>query len=170
MKEILIGIIIYFSMFGCSDSVSPENDNIIYFNSFEAESDFDGWEGISQDNWKSDVPNAGSKKSVFISGGCVMPHARYVFNSKLPQGYYTIECWGKAYPKTFGGAVLLKYQINENYNYSFVNIEFRDSVWTHKISDTLFFDKSYNLTIEMNAGGFIASAMLIDNLIVKKIK
>lgn len=169
MKKILIGFIIYFSIFGCSDPVSPEMEDIIYSNSFEKESDFENWEGICSDNWRNDTPNRESKKSVFISGGCVVPHSRYVFKN-TSQGYYTIECWGKAFPKTFGGGVSLKYQMDENYSYSSVDIGFSDSVWTYKISDTLFFDKSSNLTIEMNAGGFVASAMLIDNLIVKKIK
>lgn len=170
MKNTLIGIMIYFSIFGCSDSVSPETERIVYFNSFDKGSDFEGWEGISSENWKNDVPNKKSKKSVFISGGCIQPHARYVFKNNLPQGYYAIECWGKAYLKTFGGVVSLKYQRDENYNYSSVDIGFSDSVWTYKISDTLFFDKSHNLTIEMSAGGIIMSAILVDNLIVKKIK
>ena len=170
MKKILMGIIIYFTIFGCSNSLSPEEDEIVYMNNFEKESDFNDWKGISSENWRDDVPNEKSKKSVFISGGCIMPHALYVFKNNLPQGYYTIECWGKAYSRTMGGTVSLKYQTNEDYNYSSVNIGFQDSVWMYKISDTLFFDKSYNLTIEMNAGGFLASAMLIDNLIVKKTK
>jgi len=170
MKKILIGIMIFLSIFGCSDSVSPEMEQFIYSNSFEKESDFEGWEGICSDNWKYDVPNDESKKSVFISGGCVIPHSKYVFKTYMSPGYYTIECWGKAYPKTFGGEVSLKYQIDENYNFSSVNIGFSDSVWTHKVSDTLFFDKSHDLTIEMNAGGLVASAMLIDNIIVKKLE
>ena len=170
MKKILIVFIIYFSIFGCSDSVSPENEGVIYSNSFEKESDFEGWEGISSENWKDDVPNKESKKSVFISGGCVQPHALYVFKNNLLQGYYTIESWGKAYGHTVGGAVSLVYQKDENYYYSSVSLRFSDSVWVYKISDTLFFDKSSNLRIEMSAGGIFASAMLIDNIIVKKIK
>jgi hypothetical protein len=79
MKKILIGSIIYFTIFGCSDSVSLENDKIIYMNSFEEESDFEGWEGISSASWQNDVPNEKSKKSVFISGGCIIPHALYIF-------------------------------------------------------------------------------------------
>ena len=170
MKKILMGVIICFSIFGCSDSVSPGTENIIYSNSFEKESDFENWEGIRPENWRDDTPGIESKKSVFISGGCVLPHSLYTFRTNLPQGYYTIECWGKALPGTSGGGVLLKYQSGENKNYSSVDISFSDSVWTHKISGILYFDKSSDLTIEMDAGGIVASAMLIDNIIVKKIK
>ena len=169
MKKIFIGIIIYFAILGCSDSVSPEMEEFSYSNSFEKESDFEGWIGIGSANWMNDVPNEESTKSVFISGGCVIPHSKYVFKTNVSPGYYTIECWGKAYPKTFGGEVSLKYQTDENYNFSSVNISFTDSVWIYKISDRLFFDKSHELTIEMNAGGFVASSMLIDNIIVKKL-
>jgi len=168
MKKILVAIIIYFSMFYCSDSVSPENGAIIYSNKFETESDFEGWQGISPADCKNDVPNGESKNSVFVSGGCIVPHAQYVFKDNLSHGYYTVECWGKAYAGTFGGSVSLKYKF-EDYFLS-KDILFNDSVWTYKISDTLFYDKSNDLTIEMNAGGFVPSAMLIDNLVVKKIK
>jgi hypothetical protein len=109
MKQILFGVIIYFSIFGCSDPVSPDMEGIIYFNSFENESDFENWEGICSDNWRTDTPNKKSKKSVFISGGCVVPHTLFIFENSLSQGYYTVECWGKANPKTFGGEVSLKY-------------------------------------------------------------
>lgn len=125
MKNKLIGIIIFFSLFGCSEPVSPGTERIIYFNSFEKESDFEGWEGISSANWKEDTPDKDSKRTVFVSGGCIRPHVSYVFKNKLPQGLYTIECWGKAYGHTFGGEVSLKYQ-SDNYNYSSVDIGFSD--------------------------------------------
>ena len=169
MRKILFGTIFYFFIFCCSDLVSPESGEIVYSNSFETESDFEGWEGIGPESRRNDVPNRESKNSVYISGGCVVPHAFFVFDVNLPQGYYMIECWGKAVPRTFGGSVSLKYKIDENFNYSSVFIGFSDSIWTFKKSDTLFFDKSNNLRIEMNAGGFFSSAMLIDDLIVKKV-
>ncbi len=37
-------------------------------------------------------------------------------------------------------------------------------------NDYSFLSLGINLTIEMNAGGIFASAMLIDNIIVKKVK
>ena len=170
MKKYLFSFIIVVLILGCDEYLSPKVDVVVYANSFEKESDFTNWVGIGKESWRSDTPNNDSKKSIFISGGCLVPHSYYEFKNYLPQGYYTIECWGKALGKSGGGGVLLTYQGSEKHKIDEVYLSFTDTVWTYKISDTLYFNKSSNLIIEMNAGGIVQSAMLIDEIIVKKVK
>ena len=77
---IIIVIAIVTLFIGCSDPVSPENGNIIYVNSFETISDFENWTGLSEYSWKSEVPPNCGNRSVLISGGCVVPHTKYLFH------------------------------------------------------------------------------------------
>ena len=147
---------------GCSDPVSPENGKIIYINSFETQSGFEDWSGLNETSWISEAaPNCGNK-SVLISGGCVIPHTKYVFQKTFLPGNYTIECWGKATKNSSGGGVTLKYDDSS------VSIGIIDSVWVHKTSETLFLSETKSLEIEMNSGGFVPGGMLIDKLIVRK--
>ncbi len=164
---LLIGIL--FSSLGCSDSVSPEKDNYIYLNTFESDLDFEGWAGIGEHSWKTDTPPNGGDKSVLVSGGCPVPHSRYTIQYNLSPGYYIIECWGKTFDNSIGGGVILKYYNTTSFNDSSVFIQITDSIWTHKISDTLYIANLDSIVIEMNSGGFAAAGMLIDNLGVKKI-
>ena len=159
---IIIGIIILTSFIGCSNSVSPEDENIIYFNSFETVADFENWNGLNENNWKSEVPPNCGYRSVLISGGCVMPHTKYVFQKTLLPGNYTIECLGKATKNSSGGGVTLKC------DNSSVSISIIDSVWAYKTSETIFLPQTMSLEIEVNSGGFIHGGMLIDKLIVRK--
>ena len=163
LKILIIIVITILTLFiGCSDPVSPENGNIIYVNSFEATSDFEDWTGLNEYSWNSEAaPNCGGK-SVLISGGCFVPHTKYVFLKTLIPGNYTIECWGKATKNSIGGVVMLKYDDIS------VDIGIRDSVWTYKISETLYLPQLKSLEIEMNSGGFVAAGMLIDKLIVRR--
>lgn len=164
LKILIIIVITILTLFiGCSDPVSPENGNIIYVNSFEATSDFEDWTGLNEYSWNSEAaPNCGGK-SVLISGGCSVPHTKFVFQKTLLSGNYTIECWGKATKYSSGGGVILKCDD------ILVSISINDSVWVHKTSETLYLPHLKSLEIEMNSGGFVPAGMLIDKLIVRKI-
>ena len=94
--------------------------------------------------------------------GCSVPHTKYVFQKTFLPGHYTIECWGKATKNSSGGEVILKCDTD------IVSIGINDTVWTHKISETLFLSQTMSLEIEMNSGGFVAAGMLIDKIIVRR--
>lgn len=161
--------VLVFAIFlsACSDSTSPDNDDVVYFTSFESAQDFEDWSGISDKNWNTDTHSDKNKRSVYISGGCVIPHAQYEI-SDLDEGYYTIECWGKAVAKTQGGGVVLTYcnDIAEENCTRYLN--FSDTVWTNKTSEPIFLPENASLSIQLNAGGFVASSMLIDEISVRK--
>ena len=70
-------------LFSCEKENTKENtlEQQIYFNSFESQSDTVGWRGYAF-NFANDVPSQGGKKSLSISGGCILPHAQYTISAQ----------------------------------------------------------------------------------------
>jgi hypothetical protein len=173
MKHIFLFIIVFFifnlSCNGLLESVttSPKTPSILpdsttfYFNSFEADSDLTGWQGISVYDLYGDAPLNGGSKSVYISGGCLIPHAFYTFDPPDRDINMLIEFYGKNLD--IGGVVEL--MIGSNYGKNSVQIQVMDSTWRYYESDsTLLWPADSTMTLMMNSGGYAPSAMLIDCL------
>jgi hypothetical protein len=132
-----------------------------YFNSFEADSDLIGWQGISVYDLYGDAPLQGGLKSVYISGGCLYPHAFYIFNPADRDINVLMEFYGKNLD--IGGFVELR--IGSNYGRNSLQIQVMDSTWRYYESDsTLLWPADSTMTLMMNSGGYAPSAMLIDCL------
>ncbi|MCD6597576.1 MAG: hypothetical protein J7L04_07815, partial [Bacteroidales bacterium] len=144
---------------GCEKN-KIETDSI-YSNSFEKEADLTGWKGYYE--LHNDAPIAGGKRSLYISGGCVVPHAYYELGPFDEDFELTIQCWGKNLDN--GGGISLE---TEDYSSS-IYLSIQDKNWKYYTTDsTLYCPAGKKLQLSLSSGGFISSAMLIDMLEIMK--
>ncbi len=132
-----------------------------YYNSFEEVTDLTGWYGISVYSLYDDAPMNGGLKSLYISGGCLIPHAYYRFDPPGRNIEAFLELFGKNL--SIGGQVELT--VGSGYGRNLVEILVMDSTWQYYNSDSTFLwpaDSTLNLIL--NAGGYEPSDMLIDCL------
>ena len=154
-----------FSLLSCNGTLDPAYDylNAYYATSFENESDLAGWDGISTNDLRNDAaPNCGSK-SVYISGGCTIPHASKTLlapgkSLKIHIGFY---------------AKVLFYQgvceviVGNDYHYP-PYISIKDTNWAYyRLPETIDWPSDSTLTIHLNSGGLFGGGMLVDALKVK---
>jgi hypothetical protein len=163
-KLAVFKISILFILF--SINLSCEKDKIgtdyIYYSSFEKETDLTGWVGSYQ--LQNNAPPGGRLQSMYISGGCVVPHVSFELGPFPEDLNLSVECWGKNLD--LGGNVTLT---TEDYN-SFVYLSIEDESWKHYTTDSvLFCPAGKKLQVELSSGGFVPSSMLIDRIkIVEK--
>lgn len=155
----------------CLILISCEKDTIhfnpsehIYFNSFEQSTDTIGWEGIGLGNIKEDAPESGGKYSLFVSGGCIIPHVVYKFATVQEECYVVLKCWGKNLSN--GGGINL-HAVNGSGGLS---ISISDTNWTSYVSkDTLLSPADGILELNLIAGGIFGSSMLVDLIEIVKV-
>ena len=150
----------------CKTSTDPyPKNNTIYFNSFESAADTAGWSGYAQLAFRNDSSPNGGKQSLYVSGGCIVPHAEFKIPQQNEDAYYILEGWGKSLLN--GGVVLLSIP---DANCPGIQFNVSDSVWTFYQSDRKFFcPAGTQLTLTMYSGGIAAAAMLVDQIAVKKV-
>jgi hypothetical protein len=137
---------------------------LIYFNSFESQSDIKGWEG-SAFNFSNDVPEHGGKRSLYVSGGCTVPHFQYTIPPQKTDSYLILKLWGKNLSN--GGGVSL--YVNKA-GYRGIHCDISEKDWTlYESKDTLFCPANTSLTLGGESGGFISSSMLIDMIEIRKL-
>jgi photosystem II stability/assembly factor-like uncharacterized protein len=154
MKHKKMFIIIIF-LISLSSSVYAQ---VIYSNSFESTQDTVGWSGYME--FRDDTPPDGGNQSVYISGGCIWPHAWIELGPFDYDGFYKVRCWGKNLG--IGGSV----SINDVEGFSpEVSVFINESEWTfYESIDTLFCPAGKRIVLSLGAGGIVWSAMLIDKV------
>lgn len=161
MKQLAILFFTFMSviLIGCEDIMSPSYSpgDALYLNSFETNADTTGWNGFGTLRLFKEAPQVGGKQSVFISGGCTVPHAIL----ELPEIDYNmrveLKLWGKNLG-TGGGIALKNVDTGEH-----ISVRVSDSTWTqYRSSQQLIIKKGNHLQLSMSSGGFIPSAMLVD--------
>jgi len=156
----LLSIFFIISLLSSCEKSKIETDSI-YSNSFEKEADLVGWEGYYVLN--NDTPISGGNQSIYISGGCVIPHAYYELGPFDDDLKLSIQCWGKNLDN--GGEVSLA---TEDYSSS-IYLSIQDSDWKFYTTDsTLFCPAGKKLQLNLSSGGFVSSAMLIDMIKILK--
>ncbi len=140
--------------------------DVFYHNSFEADRDTSGWRGYGAFEFRQEAPGGGGKRSVFISGGCIIPHARLELGPVKDGGSFILRCWGKNL--SIGGGVGL-YVAEESPDY--IHITINDEDWKfYESADTLYCPPGKKISLEMNSGGFVASSMLVDVLEIVQVE
>ena len=158
MKIFILSSLLIFVLACEKSKIETES---IYSNSFEKESDLVGWEGYYVLN--NDTPISGGHQSIYISGGCVVPHVYYELGPFDEDLELTIQCWGKNLDN--GGGVSLA---TEDYSSS-IYLSIKDSNWNYYSTDsTLFCPEGKKLQLSLSSGGIISSAMLIDMIEIEK--
>lgn len=149
----------------CDYTLGPDfpGGNHIYFSSFESPQDTVGWRGGMQ--FRNEAAPNGGRQSVFISGGCVHPHADIEFDGIDQDSHLLLRCWGKNLAS--GGGVEL--HVADDWSKT-IHIFVADSTWKfYESADTLFWPAHQRLNLSMSSGGFKPSAMLVDRIEVIRI-
>ncbi|MFH1680043.1 MAG: hypothetical protein ABIH26_05290 [Candidatus Eisenbacteria bacterium] len=148
---------------GCGDSTAPgcpSGGTVIYSNSFETEADTVGWVLGSASLREGDTPPGGGSRALYVSGGCLWPHAYHDLPPLGEGASLVVRCWGKNLDQ--GGGVLLGSMDDW---LGAVRVGFIDTVWTCRQSeDTLECSAGESLQIMLQAGGFVPSAILVDRI------
>jgi hypothetical protein len=157
--------------FGCKHAteISSPAGEIWYSNSFESQGDTAGWTGYGSMSFQSDVPPHGGNQSVYLSGGCIIPHATLILEGFHQSTRLLLTCWGKT---RLGGVISLS-QVTDSGSFpqsGRTEIEIHDTVWTYYQSpDTITCQPEHRLKLEMNSGGIVAGGMLIDRIAIIKL-
>jgi photosystem II stability/assembly factor-like uncharacterized protein len=140
-------------------SLAQQNGIVVYSNSFESALDTVGWRGYME--FRNDAaPNCGNQ-SLFISGGCVWPHASIELGPYDNSGIYAIRCWGK--DLQIGGSISIEVEGGDAPDR--IGIAINNKEWAQYESDqALFCPAGRKMILSMGAGGIVPSAMLIDKL------
>jgi hypothetical protein len=158
----LIVLIISLSVVSCRKESTPEQQ--VFFNSFESQSDTTGWRGYAF-NFDNDVPLHGGKKSLSVSGGCIIPHAEYTINPQSTDCYLKIKFWGKNLSN--GGSLWLAVNMNR---YNSISFDVSEKEWTfYESQDYLFCPANTSLTLGIISGGIYGSSILIDMIEITKL-
>lgn len=152
---------------GCDHSLGPgvSGGDHIYFSSFESSQDTVGWRGGMQ--FRNEAPPGGGRQSIFISGGCIHPHAYIEFNGIDQDSHLLLHCWGKNL--AIGGIVELQVADDRSETIGIV-VVVTDTTWKlYQAVDTLYWPDNHRLKLSLSSGGLKPSAMLIDQIEVIKV-
>ena len=144
-------------------STGPSGALVIYSNSFESKADTAGWIGVGSQSFVADAPPGGGVQSVRISGGCIIPTASTTLVLQGQANAVGIECWAKSLA---GGGFLQLYRTTDRYEG--ITIEMTDTVWTFYRSIThLSCSAGDTLELDLNSGGIVYGAMLVDEIKIR---
>jgi len=141
-----------------------KHPDAIYFNSFESLDDILPFNGYGDFHLNYEVPIGGGEKSLYISGGCIVPHVYYFFPPNEEDSYYVLQCFGKT--TSYGGVVSLR--LGNRGPFIKVDIQPNENIWTYyRTADTLFCPQDSVMMLRMSSN---YSSMLIDLLQIIKLK
>ena len=137
-----------------ADGSAPEG--AVYFNSFEAQRDVAGWDDAPER--RREAASSGGAWSVYVSSGCTGPFPTYTLTAPK-DGELVLRAWGK--DLAAGGYIALENARTSDHLWISVDAP----AWTsYQAEGTLAVRRGDKLQIRMSAGGFAASAMLVDLL------
>jgi hypothetical protein len=140
-------------------------DNVLYANSFENEADTVGLSGYCFVSLEEDTPVGGGAYSLFVSCGCIAPHATLEIGPFEEDQQLIISCWGKG--ADMGGSVSLR----NSKDVINISISGQDSVWQFFESvGTLSYTAGETVTLEFSAGGIASGIIYVDMLEVRKVE
>ena len=155
-----------YSRYVYRDDARGTTEEIVYSNGFESAADTAGWVGYGSMQLKSDVPPGGGKYSLFVSGGCIVPHAAFRIGKVYQDSRFIVRFWGK---RLFGGGGVGLGLSRSPANGIGVGVD--DSTWTRYESQDIFYcPADSTLWLNITAGGFVAGAILVDDIQVVKVK
>ncbi|MCI0696164.1 hypothetical protein L0337_29700 [candidate division KSB1 bacterium] len=170
VERLITTALLTFSVFigsSCDHSLGPgvPSGDHIYFNSFESPQDTVGWRGGMQ--FRNEAPPSGGRQSIFISGGCVVPHAYIEFDGIDKGSHLLLRCWGKNL--AIGGIVELQVADDRSRTIG-IGVAVAATTWKfYQSADTLYWPANHRLKLSLSSGGLKPSAMLVDQIDVIKV-
>ena len=147
------------------DNFQDKNGDIIYFNSFEAESDTTGLEDYSSCFFHDDASPGGGKRSLYVSGGCIVPHVILPVPEQSEDGYFQLKCWAKV---LVSGGILELSTVASSEN-SHIAVIILDKDWEYyQTSDSLYCSANTSMSISLISGGDNPGGMLVDQIQIVK--
>ena len=152
---------------GCEKIFGTIND-FLYSTSFEKHEKMDQWENGEYAEFKSEAPKGGGQRSLFVSGGCVVPHMVLDLGKIETQDYITVKFSGKV---LFNGGTVSLTAVRGKFEWiDLGQVYLKETNWKdYKLVSTVPTPIGYNLKIQMSSGGFAAGGMLIDLLEVSEL-
>ena len=147
---------------GCDKIFSNKND-YIYSTSFEKNENMDQWENGENAEYKSDTPTHGGKRSLYVSGGCVVPHMILDMGKVKSEYLYSVSFFGKVLVNS--GFVQLYAQVSDSEKVLLGSIQLTETDWKeYSLESKTPVPVDYQLKVEMSSGGIIPGGMIIDLL------
>lgn len=123
----------------------------------------DQWENGDKAEFQMAAPKGGGKRSLFVSGGCVIPHMVLDLGKIVSEELFTVKFMGKVLSN--GGSVSLTAVKDNSEWVDLGSVYLSEPNWKeYLLKSTAPTPIGYNLKIQMSSGGFIAGGMLIDLL------
>ena len=144
------------------ESINGEiDDNVVFYTSFESESELADWTGDGYELW-NEAPESGGNYSLYVSSGCT-GEALYVLDTIRYDCTLEIQFWGKSLRGTGYLSVFDFYSINKT-------IFIEDSIWQfYGNIDSIHCPANSEPRLRIHAGAFFSDdAILIDEILVKK--
>jgi hypothetical protein len=167
IKIITLFTLSCFMLMDCRNTTTELDEDIssiIYSNSFEKDTDTIGWKGFGARMFRNDTPPDGGQRSIFISGGCVAPHAYFDVKVKNA-GDYTIQCWGRVLEN--GGIISIR-QVGDT-SMKNIMLSIIDTTWTFYMSShSLFCPANESIRLSLSSGGIVPGSMLVDLLEIRR--
>ena len=135
-------------------------DGVIYFTSFETDRDLAGWDDVPER--RDRAPAGGGGWSAYVSSGCTGPFPTYTLTAP-EDGALVLRAWAK--DLGIGGYVALENPRTDVRLWLSID----EPAWTsYQAEGALAVRRGDRLRLTMGAGGFAASAMLVDLIEVRE--
>ncbi|MFC1502260.1 hypothetical protein ACFL6A_02495 [bacterium] len=170
MKIVIFGLLVCALLlltFSCNHITEPgAGFQWPYLNSFETGEDTTGWRGNGFFDLRDSAAPGGGSQSLFVAGGCPIPHAFYDLDIAGEECALQLRCWGKNL--AIGGSVTLQLVNNPSRE---ITISITDTAWTfYESAQTLTCPSDDAVRITMNSGGYAPSSMLVDLLEIVRVE
>jgi len=167
---ILVSLIIGVVFLGCdlTDSTTgfpPDRSVVLHKYTFESPADTAGWHGHGAVQLREDVPMNGGEHSLYVSGGCIVPHFVLDLPPIYTDSYLQLRCWGKVLIR--GGVVSLGI-IGDSISTG-TAFALTDSTWYRYTSETVFYSAGDSIELLLNSGGIVPGGILVDNIEIVKV-
>ena len=108
----------------------------------------------------------GGKSSLFVFGSCIVQHAAWRIGQVSQDSRFILRSWAKRF---FGGGDV---GLGSSQSpVSGIGVNVGDSTWSHcESQDILYCPVDSTLWLNITAGGFVAGAILVDNVQTVKVK
>ena len=145
----------------CTTEDSPilENNKVLYFTSFENDLDVQWYEGMKE--LADDAAPGGGQRSLFINGGCVVPHLIYKPGPYKRDMLLEMSLWGRT---DRGGSVFLMAEGGA----ANAVVDIGDAEWTfYESEEAVYVPAGEKVLLSFVSGGFVGSSTFFDLLEIR---